>query len=75
MVSYEFHYENIKGFHINAGIITDQITLEDHVVVFRNDQFNPLTIQILENNQWKIGTVVEQNKTNYFSYESSIKQV
>ena len=47
------------GLHIKAGIITDHITLEDHVVVFRNDQQNPLTIQILENNQWKIGTVVE----------------
>ena len=48
-----------NGLHIIAGIITDQITLEDHVVVFRNDLNNPLTIQILENNQWKIGTVVE----------------
>ena len=56
-----------RAFHINAGIITDQITLEDHVVVctfFIKDRItdqikNPSLIQILENNQWKIGTVVE----------------
>ena len=60
---------NMKGNHfggpnIKAGIITDQITLEDHVVVsifFVRDETNPSLdlIQILENNQWKIGTVVE----------------
>ena len=48
-----------KGLHFNAGIITDQITLEDHVVVFRHDQNNPLTIQILENNHWyKAGVII-----------------
>ena len=48
-----------RAFHINAGIITDQITLEDHVVVIILFFNYSLTIQILENNQWKIGTVVE----------------
>ena len=53
-----------RAFHVKAGIITDQITLEDHVVVsifFVRDETNPSLdlIQILENNQWKIGTVVE----------------
>ena len=56
-----------RAFHIKAGIITDQITLEDHVVVctfFIKDRHSdhiktPSLIQILENNQWKIGTVVE----------------
>ena len=56
---------HFRGQYIKAGIITDQITLEDHVVViiyspfYRYEKFDSLTIQILENNQWKIGTVVE----------------
>ena len=57
-----------RAFHIKAGIITDQITLEDQVVVciffikdrmIITDHKNQSLIQILENNQWKIGTVVE----------------
>ena len=57
-----------RAFHVKAGIITDQITLEDHVVVctfFVKENIpyyqikNQSLIQILENNQWKIGTVVE----------------
>ena len=47
------------GGFLKAGIITDQITLEDHVVVIILFFNYSLTIQILENNQWKIGTVVE----------------
>ena len=62
-------YERIKGFHINAGIITDQITLEDHVVVFRKDQNNSLTIQILENNQWyKAGVIIGAGKSSRKEY-------
>ena len=53
------------GLRIHAGIITDQITLEDRVVVFRHDQNNPLTIQILENNQWyEAGVIIGSGKSS-----------
>ena len=55
-----------NGGFIKAGIITDHITLKDRVVVFGNennrleiDEKHIMGLQILENNQWKIGTVVE----------------
>ena len=50
------------GGFLKAGIITDQITLEDHVVVFgihEMDENTSWNLQILENNQWKIGIAVE----------------
>ena len=44
--------------YYEAGIITDQITMEDHVVVLGYGYFfgDDLYITILENNQWKKGT-------------------
>ena len=49
--------------YFEAGIITDQITMEDHVVALGYGYFigDDLYIAILENNQWKKGT---QNGVN-----------
>ena len=44
--------------YFEAGIITDKITMENHVVALGNGYFfgDNLCIAILENNQWKKGT-------------------
>ena len=50
--------QNDAREYFEAGIITDKITMEDHVVALGNGYFfgESLYIAILENNQWKKGT-------------------